>query len=607
MLQNVLEVCYSILERHSLDNAAMQQFTDQLLQVLQQDCCDYFTALPLVKGLTDSLHEVLDLQLPLQLIPVVRRSYVSAMWLLQRSKFYKWNTKYMSRALAQGLYRLYEAHADSSAGRPISYHHISKSGGTSLCQLAGANRCKGPIMTKSVNCLLDTGMDGPVWALKHDSLKVNNIPDPPDPQPPPPPPPPPPRPPRPPRPPKVPRGQRLRPEVKQGADFDPMDLYLDDAPDDDFDDDDDDRFEAAAAAVDADLDVDADGNPFPNPAPRPLAPLSQFEWFMYACPKLVRDKQEYGCDTRQETAAAKAATFFANEHTLSVVHSTPQEALATRHCTALLELTVEASQAADLSWWQQWAPAVVSSYSARTLLGPRAFCPPEEPQQAVVASLLRTAPVAPVVQGKAGDNRQVPGQAGPPGLPLLSEAEVHTALAALYSFDVVLDLTTPGLMDVSLVKLLGWTHKHFSSSQAHRSTTPAKVLSWEELWLFARQQAVPSPPPPAWPPPQPPHSSKPAAATKRALRQHGQQAELEDSRAALTPDVAARMIAEVRYRQLLEATAADRQLHQHAQLLQVLDAAWLTALGEQRSYIRKLRELVADIERCGFAGLQHEQ
>jgi hypothetical protein len=61
------------------------------------------------------------------------------------------------------------------------------------------------------------------------------------------------------------------------------------------------------------------------------------------------------------------------------------------------------------------------------------------------------------------------------------------------------------------------------------------------------------------------------------------------------------------YSQLLEATEADRQLHQHAQLLQALDAAWLVALGKQRGYISRLRELVADIEQCGFAGLEHLQ
>jgi hypothetical protein len=173
-------------------------------------------------------------------------------------------------------------------------------------------------LTTSVHLMRLLRMDGPVWAFKHDSLKANNIPDPPDPQPPPPPPPPPPRPPKPPRPPRPPRGQRRHHEVKPGADFDPMDLYVDDFQDDD--DDDDDLFEAAAAAAAA---VD-DSAVFPKAAIRPPAPVSDFEWFMYECPKLVRDKQHHGCDARQETAAAKAATFFANEHTLSVVHSTPQ-------------------------------------------------------------------------------------------------------------------------------------------------------------------------------------------------------------------------------------------------------------------------------------------
>lgn len=53
--------------------------------------------------------------------------------------------------------RLYETHVDISAGRPISFHHISKSGGTSVCQLARVNGCKGPVMNRAENCLLNKG------------------------------------------------------------------------------------------------------------------------------------------------------------------------------------------------------------------------------------------------------------------------------------------------------------------------------------------------------------------------------------------------------------------------------------------------------------------
>lgn len=45
----------------------------------------------------------------------------------------------------------------AATGRPISFHHISKTGGTSLCNVAWQNGCRGPGMSKKDNCLLDPG------------------------------------------------------------------------------------------------------------------------------------------------------------------------------------------------------------------------------------------------------------------------------------------------------------------------------------------------------------------------------------------------------------------------------------------------------------------
>lgn len=106
-LRSSLAVSCSILQRHNehLDSQPLEQYIKQLKQVLQQGCCDYFTALPLVKDLTDGLKEVLEWKLPQDLQPVVRRSYVCAVWLLQRSKLFRWNSKYMHKVVLQGLFR----------------------------------------------------------------------------------------------------------------------------------------------------------------------------------------------------------------------------------------------------------------------------------------------------------------------------------------------------------------------------------------------------------------------------------------------------------------------------------------------------------------------
>jgi len=55
------------------------------------------------------------------------------------------------------LARLYEQHVEAVSGKPISFHHISKTGGTTLCGVAWENGCRGPGMSKKDNCLLDTG------------------------------------------------------------------------------------------------------------------------------------------------------------------------------------------------------------------------------------------------------------------------------------------------------------------------------------------------------------------------------------------------------------------------------------------------------------------
>lgn len=104
-LADTLSLFIDILAKHNIrkESVALQQYVEQLRAVLQPDCCDYFTALPTVKGLSAALSEVLQLRLPAALRPVVRRSYVSAIWMLQRSRFFKWDSHTLQKSAMSGM------------------------------------------------------------------------------------------------------------------------------------------------------------------------------------------------------------------------------------------------------------------------------------------------------------------------------------------------------------------------------------------------------------------------------------------------------------------------------------------------------------------------
>lgn len=161
----------------------------------------------------------------------------------------------------------------------------------------------------------------------------------------------------------------------------------------------------------------------------------------------------------------------------------------------------------DLTWWQQWAPIVVSSYSTRTLLGTAAYCPTAvQPAGAMIAAqtidsshpssssssrvMLSTNSTATTTSGS--------GVGGGPMLAPLSSEDVHRALQVLASFDAVLDLGSLQLMDASLAKVLGWSGQTYSAAQQRRLAQALYVPAWEHLELLARQQA-PKPPPQAPP------------------------------------------------------------------------------------------------------------
>jgi hypothetical protein len=131
----------------------------------------------------------------------------------------------------------------------------------------------------------------------------------------------------------------------------------------------------------------------------------------------------------------------------------------------------------------------------------------------------------------------------------LSDDQVSSALEKLYAFDVVLELGSPDLIDVSTTRLLGWEKESFSKQQPHREVVAARVLTWQELQQLATQ----TPPPPVTSQKAPQAA---AAAGKKADAQQQQQhsstksrTQMQEAGGVLPVDVAKRMLAEAWVRQ----------------------------------------------------------
>ncbi|KAF6264463.1 hypothetical protein COO60DRAFT_1698288 [Scenedesmus sp. NREL 46B-D3] len=181
-LEQFLEHTVRWLGTKALDESSspLEAFVEQLRLVLQPvctHCINYFQAVALVRGLSKSVQQVLEEGRNDVYYPAVRRSYVAAIWLLQRSKMFVWQTTHLERTALGTMLRLYLHHVKRAQGRTISFHHISKCGGTTMCQLAAKNRCSNPHLTIEQNCVMDDRLDSPVWMLSHHVNASGAFPD----------------------------------------------------------------------------------------------------------------------------------------------------------------------------------------------------------------------------------------------------------------------------------------------------------------------------------------------------------------------------------------------------------------------------------------------
>ncbi|WIA08609.1 hypothetical protein OEZ85_008038 [Tetradesmus obliquus] len=321
-----------------LDYPALSQYAGQLQRVLRpscKQCIDYFEAVSAVRSLGKAVKQILKDDKDEVLYPALRRSYMAAVWVLQRSRLFAWQATQLNSNVLSTLFRLYLHHTNRAKGRAVSFHHISKCGGTTMCQLAASNRCSNPSMDQERNCVLDSRLDGPLWMVAHDVTQ-----------------------------------QGATPNATVGK----LDDTAQPIP------------WANMTAAQREL-----ARNFSVEPPLPM-------WLMYSCPYAPIGRPNT-CFSRTQQVQDTRSTFLANERTLSQSSGATQvchqfsNAIILRqpvpHVVSLLaevkfryvrqlaiwhNITSWQPPAWDISWWEKFGPALVGNYATRTLVGRESFC-----------------------------------------------------------------------------------------------------------------------------------------------------------------------------------------------------------------------------------------
>lgn len=90
------------------DYPALTKYTEDLQRVLKPACTqchDYFEAVAILRSLGKTINKVIqDDTLDIH-FPVIRRSYVAAAWILQRSKLFAWHTSQLQGNVLNTMFR----------------------------------------------------------------------------------------------------------------------------------------------------------------------------------------------------------------------------------------------------------------------------------------------------------------------------------------------------------------------------------------------------------------------------------------------------------------------------------------------------------------------
>lgn len=91
-----------------LGDEALQHYVEQLHHVLHPACLrctDYFQAVAVVRGMGKAIRKLLQQDTNDNFYPAIRRSFVAAVWLLQRSKMFVWNSSHLDSSMLGTMLR----------------------------------------------------------------------------------------------------------------------------------------------------------------------------------------------------------------------------------------------------------------------------------------------------------------------------------------------------------------------------------------------------------------------------------------------------------------------------------------------------------------------
>lgn len=90
------------------DYPLLTEYTDQLQRVLRpscQQCIDYFEAVAILRSLGKTIKQIVQDDRDDVLYPVLRRSYLAAVWMLQRSRLFTWMTSQLQSNVLSTMFR----------------------------------------------------------------------------------------------------------------------------------------------------------------------------------------------------------------------------------------------------------------------------------------------------------------------------------------------------------------------------------------------------------------------------------------------------------------------------------------------------------------------
>ncbi|KAF6263666.1 hypothetical protein COO60DRAFT_381015 [Scenedesmus sp. NREL 46B-D3] len=109
-LEGLIETSVEWLEVRAvqLDYPALSQYANQLQRVLRpscKQCTDYFEAVSVVRSLGKAVKQILTDDKDKVLYPALRRSYLAAVWILQRSRLFAWQATQLNSDVLSTLFR----------------------------------------------------------------------------------------------------------------------------------------------------------------------------------------------------------------------------------------------------------------------------------------------------------------------------------------------------------------------------------------------------------------------------------------------------------------------------------------------------------------------